>query len=193
MKFSEFLAETITNLLPRHAALKRKHADQVHELLKKAYEPIGGLHGNGFKDHNDMVSNIDMWKIHHKNGRVHAVSMYKQKQGRKMVAFATDGSPEGKQAIANTLKDDVTKGRSHAEVSGPALHFLKKQVPDLHKYAMTRAAAKAVNPGDRLRKPPADDPEIQRHPEFKDHFYQRQIGGEWHTKLAVGKPGNDIK
>jgi hypothetical protein len=72
MRFVDFLAETVTNLLPHHTKLKEKHAEQVHGLLQSAYEHIGGLHGNGFKDHHDMVKNIHMWKVHHTNGHVHA-------------------------------------------------------------------------------------------------------------------------
>jgi hypothetical protein len=193
MRFVDFLAETVTNLLPHHTKLKEKHAEQVHGLLHKAYEHIGGLHGNGFKDHHDMVKNIHMWKVHHTAGHVHAAVMYKEKHGRKMVAFATDGSDKGKAALAKNLKHDIVHKKAHMEVSGPALHFLKKQIPDIHKHVMSHADVKKVNPGEKIRKAPADDPEIARHPELKKHFYQRQIGGEWHTKLALGSTGNTIK
>jgi hypothetical protein len=44
-----------------------------------------------------------------------------------------------------------------------------------------------------IRRPPHDDPEIKRHPEFAEHFYQRKIGNHWHTKLIVGKPGKRLK
>ena len=192
MRFADFLIEKITNLLPRHEKLKAHHAPEVHRMLQKAYEPVGGLHGNGFKDHADMVKNVHMWKIHHTGGKVKAALMYKEKHGRKMVAMASDGSDEGKAALAKTIKHDIVNKKAHAEVSGPALHFLKKQIPDLHKHAMNMKQVRAVNPGEKLRKPPADDPEIARHPEMKKHFYQRQIGGQWHTKLAVGHPGNTI-
>ena len=46
---------------------------------------------------------------------------------------------------------------------------------------------------DPIRHAPDDDPEVTRHPEFKNHFYQRKIGDHWHTKVMLGKAGNPIK
>jgi hypothetical protein len=40
-------------------------------------------------------------------------------------------------------------------------------------------------------------PEVLRHPELKDHFYQRKIGNagdnDWYTKIAMGSPGHIIE
>lgn len=195
MRFKEFISETYVNLLPKDSEEKNKHAPHVFHMLQRAYAPIGGLAGNGFKDHHDMVKNIHMWKLHKKNGHVHAAVLYKDKHGRKMVACASDGSHEGKEALGSMLKDDITKKRAHGEVSGPALHFLKKQVGgDLKPHAMTREQAAAAMPEDKIRKPPHDDIEIKNHPELKDHFYQRKLGdGQWHTKLMVGHQTSGIK
>jgi hypothetical protein len=46
--------------------------------------------------------------------------------------------------------------------------------------------------GEGIRKPPHDDPEVVRHPDLKDHFYQRKIGDHWHTKVMIGTAGKKI-
>ena len=110
--------------------------------------------------------------------------------------MATDGSDEGKRGLGHIMKADIDQERSHGEVSGPALSFLKKQVPDITKHAHPREDVRKIFPHEEIRKPPDDDPEIQRHPELKDHFYQRKIGAagdeKWHTKVLTGTPGQKI-
>lgn len=195
LPFKSFLLrERFVNLhKPEHEAAKHAHADEVYGMLHKAYEPIGGLHGNGFKDKHDMVKSIPFWKLHKKNGKVNAVSMHKDKSGRKLVAFATDGSHEGKAAAAEMVRHDVQHKRSYSEISGPAIGFHKKQIGDLTKHAIKPHHVKSLMPDDEIRKVPEGDAEVARHPELKNHFYQRKIGGEWHTKLAIGSAHKTIK
>lgn len=192
--FKEVLSERFVNLIhPHHDAEKDKHAEHVHNMLKKAYEPIGGLHGNGFKDVEDMKKSIPFWKLHkNKEGKVNAVSMYKDKHGRKMVALASDGTHEGKAGLARIVHDDVKRKRAYSEISGPAIGFHKKQIGDLKPHALHHKDVRRLMPDEQIRKPPHDDAEVARHPELKHHFYQRKIGGEWHTKLAIGTPDKKI-
>jgi hypothetical protein len=90
------------------------------------------------------------------------------------------------------MVDDLRQGRSYGETSGKSLSFMKKNAGEhLKKHVKTFDEASKIS-GDELRKPPSDDPDVQRHPEYKDHFYQRKIGDEWHTKLMVGTHGKTI-
>ena len=97
--FKRFLEERFVNLLhddPR----KHQYANEVHGMLQKAYEKIGGIHGSGFRDKHDMIKNIPMWKLKKKGGKIVSAVFYKDKDGRKSVATASDGSEEGKKGVA---------------------------------------------------------------------------------------------
>ena len=193
--FKKFLQERFINLLhddPR----KQQYAHEVHGMLQKAYEKIGGIQGSGFRSPEDMVKNIPMWKLHKKGGKIRGAVLYKDTNGRKSVATATDGSEEGKKGVAEIYRDDVIRGRAYGERSASALSFTKKVVGAEHlkKHIIPyHHVQKTLGDDTEIRRPPHDDPEIQRHPEFKDHFYQRQIGGHWHTKLMFGTPGKNLK
>jgi hypothetical protein len=189
--FKKFLEEKFVNLFPEHEKEKHAHADHVWNMLQSAYKPIGGIHGSGFESKEDMVKKIPFWKLHKENGKVRSVQLYKDKEGRKRVAVATDGSDAGKKGLAKMMKDDFTQKRSYGEVSGPSLSFLKKHLPNVKDFAIPRHHASKLAK-EETRVPPHDDPEVQKHPELKDHFYQRKIGGEWHTKIMLGAPGKKI-
>ena len=194
--FSTFVSlnERFVNLLPQHEEEKHKHKHEVFNMLQHAYKDQGGIHGSGFKDPDDMVKNIPFWKIHKKEGKITSVSMYKDSQGRKRVAVATNGTEEGKKSLTTMMGDDYKRNRAHGEISGKSLSFMKKHV-DVLKHAKTFDQAKEYHAkkGDEVRKPSEDDPEVKRHPELKDHFYQRKIGDEWHTKVLVGHTNKPIK
>ena len=193
LSFREYLSEQYKNLLPRHEEDKVKHAHEVFNLIQTAYKDQGGIHGSGFKSPEDMVQNIPMWKLSKKDGKVTGVALYKDSEGRKRVAIATDGSDHGKKAIGNVVRDDLKQTRAHMEVSGKSLSFLKKQIHiSDHVHSYEAAEKYHAQNGTQISHPPEDDPEVVRHPELKDHFYQRKIGDHFHTKLLLGKTGNSI-
>ncbi len=68
--FKEYIEERFINLLPGDEAEKAKYAAEVHAMLQKAYAPIGGIKGTGFKDHQDMIDNIPMWKLYRHEGQI---------------------------------------------------------------------------------------------------------------------------
>lgn len=188
--FSELLDEGFSILHSHQEDEKREHAHHIYSMVQHAYKPIGGIHGNGFKDHHDMVKNIHTWKIHKDHqGKVRAVGLYKHKNGQmKRVAVATDGTSEGKKGLSHIVKHDLQNKRAYVETSGPSLNFHKKvHGGKLKNYALSHKEVRSRMPEDEIRKAPHNDPEVQRHPELKKHFYQRKIGGEWHTKIALGK------
>jgi hypothetical protein len=195
LTFKSFLLyERFINLI-HNDPKKHEYADEVKGLLDKSYASLGGIHGSGFKDKEDMIKNIPMWKLKKHQGKIVAATMYKDKGGRKAVAVATDGSEHGKRGASQIMTDDLKTGRSYGEKSSKSLSFVKKHVgsEELKKHVIPyHEVHKHVDKNDEIRRPPSDDEELTRHPEYKDHFYQRKIGGQWHTKLMLGKPGQTI-
>ena len=185
----DFIQEGFDILRQQHASQKAKHAEHVFGMVQNAYKSIGGIHGSGFKNKEDMVNNIPVWKVHKEyTGKVRAVGLYKIKDGKsKRVAIATDNTAEGKRGLSHIVKHDLVNQRAYVEVSGPSLNFHKKVHGDLTKYALSHNEVSKRMPDDEIRPAPKNDVEVLRHPELKRHFYQRKIGGEWHTKIALGK------
>ena len=174
---------------------KQKYANEVWELLQSSYKKIGGLKGAGFNSQEDMIKNIPFWKLAKKNGKIVAVAMYKDRQGRKRVAIATDGSQEGKDQLEIITREDVTSKRSFAEVSGSSLNFILKRWKggDITKFMYTPQEVQKILKDDEIHYPVSDkDHEVIAHPELKKYFYQRDIGGHLHTKLMIGTSNNNI-
>ncbi len=172
---------------------KKLYVDEVWDILQKSYAPIGGIKGDGFSSKEDMINNIPFWKLAKKDNKIIAASLYKDTNGRKRIASGTDGTAEGKQAFVQISKDDLNQERAYSEVSGPSLSFIKKRFTgDLTKYLVKpQDAAKIL--GKEITYPvPSSDKELELHPEFKDYFYQRNIGGHTHTKLMLGTSGKKI-
>ena len=78
---------------------KEKYVDDVWKILQDSYRKIGGIKGSGFNDEKDMMKKIWFWKLYKQQGRPVAVIMYKDREGRKMVALGTDGSDKAKGVI----------------------------------------------------------------------------------------------
>lgn len=196
MKFRNMLlAEAFVNLFDKDKEEKKKYAQEVFDMLTVAYKDFGGLIGSGFSDIDDMIENIPFWKILKKNGKIIAVEMYKDKQGRKVVAVATDGSPEGKSALLK-IKKEAFK-RSYFEMSDPALGWLIRNLSMkfVHDNAVPLEQAKEIvtKNGDEFSYAPEDDKEVKKYPELKPFFYQRKIGNTRKVKIMLGKPGLEIK
>jgi hypothetical protein len=107
MKFAEFLNEKYLNLFTntKDVISRNEYKDEVYELLQKAYKDIGGIKGNGFNSADDMVKNMPFWKIAKVKGKIVAIILYKDKNGRKAVAMATDGSRDGILKLKDILKN----------------------------------------------------------------------------------------
>lgn len=186
------LHERYLNLLPNDRKKKEEYADEVFDLLTKAYSYIGGIHGSGFKNPKDMIDNIPMWKLSRKDGKIVAGVMYKDKDGRKLVAAFTDGTEAGKIALSDIYKKDLD--RSYKETSSRALSFAKKLLgkETLLKFAVSRDTVKKLLKDDEIFDVEDNDEEVLRHPELKKFFYARKIGGQLHTKIMLGTPGKKI-
>lgn len=184
LDFSEYsLIESFVNLFT--PSQKTEYVDVVWNMLQNSYASIGGIKGNGFNSKQEMISSIAFWKVAKKNNKITAVALYKDKDGRKRVAVGTDGTSDGKLSLFMMMRDDLMTGRSYTEVSANSLSFAVKHMPNIRKYCVSfEDASKKL--GEEIRRPDANDPELIRHPELKDYFYTRNIGGHWHTKLMLG-------
>lgn len=186
------LNEHVINLLPQDKKGKLAYVDEVWKLLIDTYAKLGGLHGNGFNSKEEMIEIIPFWKLVKRHDKIVAVAMYKDKNGRKRVAAATDGTIEGKKAFAMMGSEDLRQKRAYAEISGPSLLFIKKQMKDEFINAIIPYGEVSKIIDDHIQPPPPDDAELLKHPELKNYFYQREIGGHWKTKIMLGTPGNTI-
>jgi hypothetical protein len=195
--FTEFrsdLNESFDNILPDDHDKREKHTPALFNMVHKAYADQGGIHGSGFGSHEDMKKNIPMIKMNKKHGEINAAAFYKDKGGRKRVAVATNGSDEGKHALAKIMKADLTQHRSYGETSGKSISFLHKHLhaADIKSFAIHPDIIKKANPEDHFRDVPHNDPHVAKFPHLKDHFYQRKIGNDWHTKISIGSMGHEI-
>lgn len=175
MKLQQYLTETIDNLFTPDE--KEKYSQQVFDLIKKSYEPVGGIHGNGFASVEDMKNKIPMWKLFRRGDDIKVAMMYKDKGGRKRVAIATDGSKEAKSMLAKMLVDEYKTGRAFGEVSDNSLKFIRRQFTE-------NEFKKFVIPVDIVKQLLPDD-EIE---DIDGYFYTRNIGGHNHMKLMLGNP-----
>ena len=190
--FKEFLLERFINLFNIDRKEREKYADEVWELLQKSYAKIGGIKGSGFNSKQDMIDNIPFWKLTKKNGKIIVANFYKDKNGRKRVATATDGSDEAKKALANILVQEFS--RSYFEVSKGMLKFLINLVgmDFIKKYAKTPKEAGKILKKD-ISLPDDNDSHMVKYPELKDFLYQRKIASKLETKILLGTTGKTIE
>lgn len=190
MTFEDFLSERYVNAFKIDD--KDQYKDEVFKLLTDSYASIGGLKGNGFRDADDMVKSIPMWKMVRRGDKIVAVAMYKDKNGRKRVAVGSDGTEQGKAGVASIFKEDFS--RAHFEISERSLGFHVKLLGYDHiKSFAIKPDKVSETTGEEIRFPvDADDVEVKRHPQLKEFFYQRKVGAHWHTKILLGTPGKKI-
>jgi hypothetical protein len=126
--FKSILSETVYSigLNPKHEHLRKKHSEEIHNILQSSYASIGGYagHKSGSKNERDAIM-ADVHNPEHKlkltrhDGKVTSVIVYKDKYGRKLISAGTDGTSHGKTHLKNVLKDDSKMERAWGEFSGP--------------------------------------------------------------------------
>ena len=189
MKFKQFISERFLNLFDADLSERERYAEDVFELLQDSYSYIGGIKGSGFESAQDMIELIPLWKLVRLNDEIVAAALYKDIEGRKRVEIASDGTPEAKKRLAEIVKDDMKQSRAYGEISGSSVGFSKRQVSDFVQFVITPEEASKIINNEEIRYPVSkDDPEVIKHPELADYFYQRNIGGEWKTKIMTGTP-----
>jgi hypothetical protein len=177
MLLEELLTERFANLFFNDER-KEIFADQVWEMLQRSYKKEGGLKGNGFGSKEEMIRKIPFWKLKLRNGVVKAATMYKDKNGRKLVALGYDGTPDGRLNLVKMIQEDVK--RSFVEVSGRGLLFLTSVIPDWQKYALPVEYVRKILPKDNIIA-------------VDNYRYQREIGGSQIEKIMLGTPHLQIK
>lgn len=188
-EFTQFLNERFVNAFSTEE--KTPLADEVWDIIQKSYAKIGGIHGSGFKNKQNMIDAIPMWKAVRKNGKIVAVALYKDKEGRKRVAVGTDGSEDGKKGIFEIAKHDFT--RAYFEVSGPSFGSLKRElgIEFLKQYVKSVEEAEYIS-GEKFGPPDESDKMFTGTPELQKYMYSRDIGGTAHTKIMFGTNGKKI-
>jgi hypothetical protein len=179
--FNSFLNEHVLSigLNDKHEKHREAHRKEFHDMIHHAYKDIGGYagHKSGSDEeshaiHHDITHSVI--KATKRDGKITAVNLYKRQHGRKSIAAATDGTPQGKKDFVKTKIEDHEHKRSWAEVSGKVEHISKKiGVPVIP----AKKAGKLIGK------------EIKHHPDGE--HYTRKIGGHEHTKVAMGHPEED--
>lgn len=180
LSFLDYINEAYVNTQDK--AVKLEYADAVWDILQYSYSKIGGIRGSGFTSKEDMVNNIDYWKIYKSNGIPCAVMLYKVKDKikgqllRKLVAVGTDGSEKGKAEIRKMMYAEIAHSRAIGEVSGAPLHIYNKLFNNFEgEYANFLVPAEEVSK--YLGK------EVEPTGKFT---YIRKIGGEREEKVMYG-------
>ena len=159
---------------------KRKYAQSVWDILQLSYESLGGIKGSGFESIENMISKIPFWKVIKSNNRVVACILYKDKNGRKLVALGSDGTKEGKRAIAKAIIDEVKTKRSWYEISKDLLKFVERNIKDFYEnYAIAFDNLLGIVDGDSKK--------------IDQFTYSREIGGEPLKKVAGGVVNKGLK
>jgi hypothetical protein len=181
--FKKFLLqEKIDNFFLDDTEQREKFIDQVWNIIQASYAKIGGVKGNGLNTKEQMINQIPMWKIYRKGNMVKIVVFYKDKNGRKGVLTATDGSAEAKEYLKKIIKDEFKTERSWKEVSHSMLRFIKTlySEQELNDIAIPVETVVELLPDDIIV------------PTGK-YTYTRNIGGEEIEKMALGSPYKTIK
>ena len=147
---------------------RSKYSSVIWDMLQQTYAKLGGF--KSAKSADELIQETDLWKMVRKNGKIVAASLYKDKYGRKCIASATDGTPEGKAALMQLWLEDTKQNRAWGEFSGPSEHIKLKQgiKPIPNKYV-----------ADILNKPI-----VSLNPD--GYHYTRMIAGEPHEKILAG-------
>lgn len=205
ISFREFrLCESFRNFVgDKSIPERRKWSSRAYSMLQKAYASIGGIKGSGFTSEEDMIQNIPFWKLYTRGDTIKVSIFYKDKDGRKIVAVATDGSRESKKILSSILKADFKV--SWGEVSKALLTFILSNIP----LTMIREVLLTPNQVQQIMKDKeilsvtdellsqVGDFDRKIYMRYKktlgEYFYIREIGGSLFIKLSIGKPNQFIK
>lgn len=194
--FSEFISENFKNLIGVKSVEERKFwADRVWNLIQDAYHDIGGIKGSGFESIDAMIADLPFWKLAVRGDRVLVAILYKDKGGRKMVALATDQSPESKPVLNGIFKAGLKT--SWLELSGPVLTYVMKNIgfSVIKPYLMSPEQVTKTSGDDTYQITPDLAADLNRQDAYVyrrylsqlgDFMYVREIGGALHLKVAFG-------
>jgi len=203
LSFTQFiLSESYRNLFKDDIEQKEKYADQVWDMLQAAYKSMGGIKGSGFNSKEDMIKNIPFWKINVVDVVVKCVVMYKDKGGRKLVASASDNTPEGLKYLSDSYDAEMKRsfGEKSKRALGHAIKVLGGEYAEnfmIEPKEVSRILKKDVTPVDEYLKKGGelskDDAfTYDKYSEYRKYMYIREIGGSPTLKITFGTPGLKI-
>jgi len=166
MRIADILTERFVNVFTPDD--KQKYADEVWDMLQKAYEPSGGFATASSIE--ELIAKSAMWKLVMRDGDISALTIYKDVHGRKAIASATNQSLKGSKDYKMIRTADHKLERSWAEVSGkPEILFHKmgaEPIPNKFAHILTSKHILKLN----------DD----------GYHYTRLIAGDPHEKIIYG-------
>ncbi len=151
---------------------KAMYVDRIWEILKESYAQVKG--GFLYKSKKELLATTSSWKLIYYKNEIVAVLIYKDKVGKKIVAFGRD-KKYGKFSIKNlaiTLESSLHY--AWMEVSDQAEEFILKYC-NVHHLLLHQSKACEL-----LHKPilPLED----------GYHYLREIAGIKKSKLIIGSP-----
>lgn len=158
-------------------------AGELFDLVTTAYKPIGG-HAKVRSPRDVAALTFILAADIDKDPEADAVLMGKLKPGGiKFTTLGQDGSPKAKKEVFEKWVELMRRGQAYAEVSGAVAHLALKKYksPTIgSQKAVERVLGKKVQ-------------WVGEHPDGKypgvKGWYRRQIGGDVHLKILVGKGG----
>ncbi len=114
----------------RNKEVMKQHIEQVWSLLSTAYENIaGGLH---YQNQQHLITTTDSWKLIMHGTQIIALTVYKAKKGRKLVAMCINQKMKtaGKTALIKLIRSEIKS--CWMELSGAAEHFVIKYCNGAH-------------------------------------------------------------
>lgn len=150
---------------------KQAYLEQVWSLLSDSYQNVpGGLH---FPSPDAMLEEANEWHLVLEQNTVIALTLYKYKCGRKLVAMAKRRTPTSRQALIALIKNAL----KHAwmELSDQAELFVMRECNGHQFLIHASLAAKLLN---KTIFPSETD----------GYHYRREIMNLMKTKLLLGTP-----
>ena len=173
MKLLKILSEQKNKWMPLSSQEVEDLKKQLFDLIDNAYKPLGG-HPNvtspeDIKSAADIFTVIDL----DDDPENDAVAIAKKRAGGiKHVGLGHDGSKPARSAAVNYKAKELKTQGNYVEVSGKLFDILKaKGVPVVDDEDTVRSVLKGK--------------EIEWN---GDGTYDREIGGQKHTKEMMGKP-----
>jgi hypothetical protein len=163
---SQILTEHFVNLTTPEQ--KKHYAKTVWDILQFSYKDIGGFRSASSPE--ELIHDSHLWKLARRNGKIVAVSVFKDSHGRKAIAYGSDGSDAGRRDLRQMAKDDVGFGRMWGEASGAVEHIYNKlgakPIPAKYASFLTGKEILEYNPD--------------------GYHYTRRIMGHPHEKILFG-------
>jgi len=175
---------------------KSQYANAVYNLLEDAYASCGGINlASGFKNVDDMIKSIPVWRLIFKNNELISVMLFKVKSNKlKMVAYAplTDIDPTIRKSDLQFMLNN-----SVAELSGKLLSITLKEIKTTWRGFVSKSPKKtlkkeviALSVYLKTKTLPKNSEEMhwklkKDYPELLEYCYLRKIGNEFKLKILV--------